>query len=692
MPELIDRTMRVELDDRWPRITRITRRDGDASLAGCEPDRPFSLILNGVVYPAGELSSTVQSGGTTAAYVVSVPSLALELTVCFELHPERMRIVLADVAEAGAFRLETLYVPDHRLVTGLAAEGDSYYRQLEGYRRNWSREWCPGAGGGGFWDHGPVGDGIPENRCLPTSAACVWNRGICVTLVSSVYTAPLMSALESRGGRLAGRGGRFSVWAGVYAYRLMGAVAPRFELNVGVLGDYNRSGRVDWCDAAAWMADLGVREPYGYHETILYKLYLDDPRLASPLRTFRDCLDVIRMVHEVSGGLRQVVYLVGWQYEGHDTGYPSHTHVNERVGGVAGLRRLMDEARAHNCRVSLHMNLDDSYEGHPEYREDLLSRDPDGRKHLWFFNHENGGRKVYSISHVLSVQSGYERDRLERLLALLPLEQSVHCDAHRMNQTWLPDGRHVSPEAEVVLGMVPIKQMYRERGLDITTEYAGADHHGLYIWGWHLPGWQDPLATVMSHGRVAGFHRAGPEGEALGRSSVVPEKGAVPYEALVRDFYVHWMYAQVLFRKKMVDYRILDWGHGVEAWYEDDTHVSSGRGGHAPRPLETIYEGIPIARGTDRFLPWRPEVIYAFSERGGGQEWVLPETWEGRPVRSALLGRGGESPGPELTIAGRTVRWVAPAGVPVRLSLSGSPATGSSTNTAGGTTSDAPSL
>jgi hypothetical protein len=178
----------------------------------------------------------------------------------------------------------------------------------------------------------------------------------------------------------------------------------------------------------------------------------------------------------------------------------------------------------------------------------------------------------------------------------------------------------------------------------------------------------------MNHGRLLGRGRAGlkggktslaAEGVALGLGvvSAETERGR---QQIVDNIFLHWMYYQILSRKKMTGYRVGDWYYGVRAWYEDDTRVY---GESYPYRVEAEYEGIPIARGTDRFLPWRDDSIYAFSADGGPQEWTLPEAWEGADVRAEVLRPGGAVDEPELAfqVEGRTVRFLAPAGVPVRL-------------------------
>ena len=123
-------------------------------------------------------------------------------------------LTLPEVVERGAFRLEKLYVPDHRLVTGRAAGGDSYLRHVM-RRTNWSRQWCPGTYYYDQWeDAGEVGGAQPEpgpQRCL---YACVWNASICIGVKCSIYVEPLVTSLDAAGAVLDGRAGEFSIWAG----------------------------------------------------------------------------------------------------------------------------------------------------------------------------------------------------------------------------------------------------------------------------------------------------------------------------------------------------------------------------------------------------------------------------------------------------------------------------------------------
>lgn len=40
------------------------------------------------------------------------------------------------------------------------------------------------------------------------------------------------------------------------------------------------------------------------------------------INTFADALEIIRQVDAMTLGIQKIIYLVGWQYHGHDDKYP----------------------------------------------------------------------------------------------------------------------------------------------------------------------------------------------------------------------------------------------------------------------------------------------------------------------------------------------------------------------------------
>jgi hypothetical protein len=67
-----------------------------------------------------------------------------------------------------------------------------------------------------------------------------------------------------------------------------------------------------------------------YTQSFVTKIFLKSKTRAQVSTTMDQARDIIRRTWEVSGGIHQIIYLVGWQYDGHDSKYPSW----DRIGGV----------------------------------------------------------------------------------------------------------------------------------------------------------------------------------------------------------------------------------------------------------------------------------------------------------------------------------------------------------------------
>ena len=94
--------------------------------------------------------------------------------------------------------------------------------------------------------------------------------------------------------------------------------------------------------------------------------------------TFEQALEMIRQSDNLSLGVPKIVYLVGWQYNGHDDKYPAFFEVNEPLKrpqdatAEESLRWLMREARKYHTTVSLHINMVDAFEESPLWDLSLI--------------------------------------------------------------------------------------------------------------------------------------------------------------------------------------------------------------------------------------------------------------------------------------------------------------------------------
>jgi hypothetical protein len=202
--------------------------------------------------------------------------------------------------------------------------------------------------------------------------------------------------------------------------------------------------------------------------------------------TFEQALAVIRKLDNITCGIPKIVYLVGWQFDGHDSKYPAWTEVNHRLKrpqdetAVDSLRWLIRQGRKHNTTVSLHINMFDAYEDSPLWdtyvKHDIVGKDKDGNV---IFGEVHGGQRSAQISYTREWELGFTCKRIDGLLDMLPeLKQggTIHLDAHH---TFRPLGKR-EPISRY-LGYTPgqetatqrkIFRYWRDKGIDATCEGA----------------------------------------------------------------------------------------------------------------------------------------------------------------------------------------------------------------------------
>ncbi len=229
-----------------------------------------------------------------------------------------------------------------------------------------------------------------------------------------------------------------------------------------------------------------------YHDSVVYKIYMKS-KGAQPATTIDDSLGIIKLIHDLSGGLHQIVYLVGWQFDGHDSKYPDWSGVGAHCASslspdpLTSLRKAMEAARAYNADLSLHVNMNDAYTNAPSWKtyveKDLFCRHKDGgivRGGKW------GGEWSYRISHVKEFRAGYAQKRILALLEMLPdLKRSgtIHIDAlfgqgsPYENISDLDDHKAVGQ----------IVDFWHQQGVDVTTEFLSTmDQIGWFPMCYHM--------------------------------------------------------------------------------------------------------------------------------------------------------------------------------------------------------------
>ncbi len=244
-----------------------------------------------------------------------------------------------------------------------------------------------------------------------------------------------------------------------------------------------------------------------YHQSLVYLIMAatrdGSGKLDKLYLTFEETLEVIRKVYNLTSGIPQVVYLIGWHHEGHDSKYPDWSEVNPHLKrpqdktALESLRWLIRAARQYNCTLSLHINMFDAYEDSPLWdlyvKEDIIAKDKDGKVipgKAW------GGMTSYQISYTQEWKKGLAQKRIDGLIEMIPelVEgKTIHIDAF-LGARPLDRNAPISPylgysKEEEVATQRKIYRYWRDRGIDVTSEWVngfrGDRFVGLQAWTWH---------------------------------------------------------------------------------------------------------------------------------------------------------------------------------------------------------------
>lgn len=332
---------------------------------------------------------------------------------------------------------------------------------------------------------------------------------------------------------------------------------------------------------------------HDYSQTWVSKLYLSKPNPKGGCLvnlTFEQALEVIRVTDNLSLGIPKIVYLVGWQYNGHDDKYPAFFDANPLLKrscdktALESLRWLMREARKYHTTVSLHINMTDAYDDSPlwdEYVEkDLISKNADGSlKVIGEYNN----RKAYQVNYQREWESGYTQMRIDKLLSLIPELKdagTIHSDA------WIarPSEGHNETVINEALYQQKAALYWKSKGMDITSEWVMDYMIGYVPYAWHFNGFNqaDYLkypATVYTGTGINPDIKSSDHalGFLFGTSCYgEPIWMGVDYhvwkDALAKDFMLK--VPQYFFLNRLERDSVSGTGENRTAWYSDGVSVS----------------------------------------------------------------------------------------------------------------------
>lgn len=216
---------------------------------------------------------------------------------------------------------------------------------------------------------------------------------------------------------------------------------------------------------------------YDYSRTLMMKIDIglpDNKGGCKLFNSFEQALEKIKIADALTLGAPKIIYLVGWQYNGHDDKYPAFFEVNEAAKreqdktALDSLLWLIKEAKKYHTVISFHINLSDAYPDSPLWEtyleNNLILLNAFGRpKKTGVWN----GRTAYQVRFAEEYKSGFFQKRVDKLFELLPIKElgTVHVDAFFVRK-----GRSttISEEKKYRRKMI---EYFRAKGVDVTSEF-----------------------------------------------------------------------------------------------------------------------------------------------------------------------------------------------------------------------------
>ncbi|GAB1454686.1 hypothetical protein MASR2M47_47420 [Draconibacterium sp.] len=385
---------------------------------------------------------------------------------------------------------------------------------------------------------------------------------------------------------------------------------------------------------------------HDYSQTLVMKMLIAVPDDNGGTKVYCDldkALNLIKQTDNLTLGAPKIIYLVGWQYRGHDDLYPAFFEVNpalKRPGDASAresLLWLMEEAKKYNTIVSLHINMTDAYDDSPLWKEyvdnDMISKNEDGSLRV-IGNYNN--KKAYQINYHNEWEKGYAQMRVDKLLELLPALKeagTIHIDAWIARES---KGHNETIETEKEF-QKKVCAYWRSKGIDITSEWVMDYMLGLVPQYWHFnhqtqEGYLKIPANILTGTHmnpdlkrsdfglefIFGTSMYGENLFPSERTKITDEQ----WEALfARDFYLNFLQYYYLNRLKRL--KVEGELKNRTAYFSNDVRVSLAD--------SSVYQNTRLLRsGNTLCFPvlWKNDnSIAAYSEKGAELNYTLPESW-----------------------------------------------------------------
>jgi hypothetical protein len=377
-------------------------------------------------------------------------------------------------------------------------------------------------------------------------------------------------------------------------------------------------------------------------------------------------------LYNLTDGLRQVVYLAGWQKGGFDTSFPEPYEAEERCGGTKALADALEAIRAYHALSGLHDNFDDID----------ASRFPDcpftamdewgqpWRGWIW------AGGMTHSIGFSKYVKSGAMSSRVRRMTTLLPLRDTYHIDVLTAEACRYDyDPAQPASAEDSFRAKLEIVAAFQEKGIDVTSEmltHPAVGHIGyalhtrMDVYDVFIPGERFiPLVQMIYHDAI-GYSAPSHTKEQMlwglltGAHTFHEEDVLGPLS--VSRYYLQHVQAMLMNGKQMTDFEMS--GTEARSRFGEDSCVEVD---FATESYRVVWEGKLTGCNFTTFFRG-PKGYLAYSMEGALDGYAVPEEWrEGDTLRLTCLTPEGDGASWEIPCPKATLALTLPAMTPVRI-------------------------
>lgn len=414
-----------------------------------------------------------------------------------------------------------------------------------------------------------------------------------------------------------------------------------------------------------------------YQDTLIYKLGCDatgqinesNPSTYCRVYDLKEMEQWLLGIAGLTDGVRQVVYIVGWQKGGHDFEYPyPHKNVfNPKLGTAEEFRSLEARMRKKNIILSFHDNFDDAYfSDNYTLDPELLAMDEYGQPYkgwLW------AGGMSYIMSPSKYVASPELGERIDTTLKEYRIQDTYHLDVlSSENRRYDFTPNRPSSAQDNMNAKMEIVEQFNKRGVDVTSETLslpllkkiGYAHGTRYVFENDKLFYGEcvvPLTTIAMHGIIPYAMGVKTDADLLWAiacgMTVFTADMDYEHKRFEKDYYLLFAPMSKLTYRRATDAVLSD--DVVQVFYGEDSYTKVC---FDTKEYEIVCNGKKIGWNFNTFTPLNGS-YYFYSLKGGEFTLELPESWT--MIRITALSESGRGEPHTLAVENGTFTLTADA-------------------------------